>query len=190
MALGHVGVTQAVESPTEQTVPAQECAKFWPAVLDAALADRWWPFATRIVDLALISDDYSDSWQYSYRFPTEAVTFRRIEGDDGWPPGVRIPFRMESDDDGRLVVTDEADARGEVTWRITQAERLPEDFALAASFLLGHYLATPLARERPQLRAMLLEQWKYARNTAWANHSNQQQAAAPRDADWITARDA
>jgi hypothetical protein len=77
MALAQLGVSATIGALTERSKEAKACNLFYVTARDKTLRDFPWPFARRVEDLALVSDDL-DEWSYAYRYPADAVFARRI----------------------------------------------------------------------------------------------------------------
>lgn len=145
-ALLQLGVTSTVVSETERTKEARVCARFWPTVRKQVLRDFAWPFATRFVALALVEEDPTDEWGYSYRYPSDCLYFRRIlSGSRNDNPDQRVPYKIAGDDDGNLIYTDMDEAECEYTVDHEDYIRWPEDALVAAANLLAFYCAPALA---------------------------------------------
>src|ERR1044071_5881014 len=84
MALGHLGIDNDIgDLDTDRTVEARVCRKFYETTCDQVLRDFAWPFAKKLVALALITDaeddDHpTDEWDYQYEVPSDSVMLRRI----------------------------------------------------------------------------------------------------------------
>src|SRR5690348_7183990 len=127
LALSHLGIALRANLVTERSEAARACRAFYATARDQVLRDFPWPFATRTTDLALVTAQPTTEWAYAYRYPAAAVAFRRIlTGATRLDSqATRIPFRLARDDDGALVYTDQADAVGEWTERVEDAEQYP-----------------------------------------------------------------
>lgn len=181
MALGHLGVTTTIASPTENTKERKTMERYYEPTLEAVLRDRDWPFATGFKNPGLVtdfttSDDPTNEWSYSYRYPTDCLRVRRIIGNEGRISANKIPFRTVSDDNGRLIYTDQEDAKIEYTRRITDPARFPPDFMLAISFRLAAYAAPALTRgDQMQLGKRAFQIYVAEFGLAAANAMNEEQ---------------
>lgn len=181
MALGHLAVTTTVASPTENTKERKTLDRYYDIALEAVLRDRDWPFATRYKNPALVTDftaedDATNEWGYAYRYPTDCLKVRRIMGNEGRTSPNKIPFRIVSDDNGRLIYTDQEDAKIEYTVRIADPVRFPPDFIIALSLRLAAYGAPGLTRgDQTKLGQRALELYIAEMGIAAANSMNEEQ---------------
>lgn len=142
LALSHLGVSKEISSLTEKSQEAQACSRFYDTCLSATLRDFAWHFATRYADLALVEEDPTSEWKYSYRYPTDCVKVRKIvSGIRNETEATRLPFMEAQDDSGLLIFTDQQDAQIEYTVLAEDPVRYPPDFTLALSFRLAYYIA-------------------------------------------------
>ena len=79
LALSHIGIGKEVANiETEQSAEASALRRVYDTALRKTLRDFNWPFARVIADLGLIEEDPTDEWDFSYRVPSDCVSFRRI----------------------------------------------------------------------------------------------------------------
>lgn len=189
MALGHLAVTTTVASLTESTKERKTMDRFYETALDAVLRDRNWPFATKFKNPALVEEEPTDEWAFSYRYPTDCLYLRRLVLA-ARASRVRVPFRIVSDDNGRLIYTDQEDALIEYTARITDPVRFPPDLVLALSFRLAAYAAPGLTRgDKDGLGDRALKLYIAELSLAGANALNEEQADQNQpDSEFISER--
>ena len=146
LALSHLGINKEISNiETERSIEALACRRFFPICRDATLEDFEWPFARRFADLALVEEDPTDEWAYSYRYPTNAITIRRIlSGVRNDTLQSRVPYEIVNDDAGKLIYTDLDDASIEYTYRVTNSEHFSPAFVIAMSYRLAHMIAPRL----------------------------------------------
>jgi hypothetical protein len=139
MALGHLGVSQQLTAvDSDGTTEAAACLTFYDTVLDEVLRAYAWPWATKTATLSLVGAAPTTEWAYSYRFPSDAVLFRRVlQTQRVDAPDTSIPFRISHDNTGRLIYTSVMTAVGEYTERVTTASLYPADFVSLVSLLLA-----------------------------------------------------
>jgi len=191
LALSHLGVGKTISNiETDRGDEALACRTFYDVARDEMLRGFPWPFATRIVDLALVEEDPNDEWAYSYRYPTNCMKLRRVlSGIRNDTRQTRVPYKEGADDDGLLIFTDKEDAQLEYTVREENPERFPVDFTLALSFLLAGYIAPRLTAGDPLKKgdfAMRMSSAKAAMAAATA--VNEQQDEEPPETESIAAR--
>lgn len=130
MSLRHLGVGKMIGSFTDASEEARACSFFYDQAKDEVLRDFQWPFATVTVSLALVQQQPTYEWGYSYRLPSDCLAARRILNANitnapfpntfstvgPYPTPLariltaqtRIPYRIMADADGGLIYTDQA----------------------------------------------------------------------------------
>lgn len=150
MALFHLGQGTKIASIDERSAAAQACKTFFEMVRDLVLQDMAWPFATKFAELALVEEDPTTEWSFSYRYPNDCLTFRRIlSGVRTDNRESRVSYIEGQDSEGTLIYTDMANAVGEYTGKITDVSRFSPQFAIAMSYRLAFYIAAPLTSGDP-----------------------------------------
>lgn len=192
IALSHLNIGKEIANvETEQSQEAAACRRFYEAALTATLRDFSWPFATRIVALALIEEDPNDEWQYSYRYPVDCVRVRRVLSgvrDDNRQ--TRSQYKIAQDDAGLIIYSDQDDAEIEYTKDETDPQKFPSDFTLAFSFRLAHYIAPRLTKGDPfNLGEKALKLYAFELSKAQANAVNEEQVSQPAEAEIIRGRE-
>lgn len=206
MALGHVGNSNQIASLTEKSNEARACTLFYEQCRDEVLSAFPWPFATVIDALTLIETDPTTEWGHSYRYPVDALTtFRIPSGFDrlsapgaGWCwtswgyavfPAIPVPYRIVSDDSGKLIYTDMASATIEYTRRLTDVAQFPADFVSALALKLAGEIAPMVTGgDQFKLGPLALQRYEEALVKAQARAANERQQDRPGDADSISAR--
>ena len=157
LALSHLGDTATVASidPPEGSAQAEHCARFYPIARDSLLEMHSWGFATKRVQLALLSSGWPE-WEYAYAQPSGAVNILAIlppESSDDYTTtasgGAAIPqpFSCEVNEDGAQVIyTDQADAVLRYTAIVTNPTLFSPLFVSALSHHLAGMLAGPLLK--------------------------------------------
>lgn len=193
MALAHLGSSKTIQDlDTENSKEAKACRTFYETVVDEVLRNRSWPFATQFADLALVEEDPTDEWSFSYRYPVTCLMVRRI------PSGIRndnrqsrVPYRIGSDDQGKLIYTDKPNASIEYTHtRGREIALWSADMITAVSYTLAARVAPLLTGGDPfKIQDLVLALEQRAMNTAAANAFNEEQAEEIPDSEFIRARD-
>lgn len=129
LALRHLATAKSIASMDEKSTEAIAMAQVYDQAKDEVLRDFPWPFAGRVVSLALVQNQPTPEWGFSYRYPADCIAIRRflspgqIAGPDpsAWgyvqpmsayqsgriaTPQSRVKYRIMSDDDGLLIFTD------------------------------------------------------------------------------------
>lgn len=150
LAISHLGSSKEITSLTERSNEAAACSRFYETALKATLRDFPWPFATRFAALALVEEDPNDEWAYSYRYPSGCLKFRRIlSGSRTDTNSTRVPYKIASDDSGKLVYCDTEDAECEYTVYIDDPTLYPDDFVIAFSLKLSTFIAPRITGADP-----------------------------------------
>lgn len=197
LALAHIASSAELTNvDTERSKEAKACQLVYDEAVKKVLRDFPWPFATRITVLGLVEDlttDTTSEWDYSYRYPTEALFFRKLQNDRHQRIDIRssrIPYRIISDDTGRLVLTDQVDAKAEWTTLIEDPEQFTSDFVIALSHYIA-YLISPriTAGDQFKLGDRAYQHYLIEIEKARVNALNEQQDDDLPDADMILARE-
>ena len=108
LALGHIGEGYEIGNlQTDDSNEASACKRYLWTVINHTLRDFDWPFATKTAVLNAVAMFPTPEWQWSYRLPSDCLRFRRfISGARNLTPQNVIPFRVESDAAGLLLLTD------------------------------------------------------------------------------------
>lgn len=159
MAIRNLGVSSQIADLTnERSKEAQACRLFYPQVLDEVLRDAPWPFATRVTLLAQVAEEPTSEWLFSYRYPANCLTIRRILPESQLRVSMfnateirypalfpRIDFRIARDDDGLLVYSQTDAPYAEWTERVEDPTQYPPDFTSALAWKLSFYIAPSVA---------------------------------------------
>jgi len=169
LALGHIGDSATVSSinPPEGSAQAEHCSRFYPMARDALLEMHSWGFATKRVNLALLTSAYPE-WDYCYAMPSDAINILSIlpnNSSDDYSVGVTAmygmtttplmaggnyqpqPFNCESLDDGTQVIyTDQQYAACRYSGQVIDTTQFSPLFVESLSWLLAGYLAGPVIK--------------------------------------------
>ena len=147
LALSHLGSGKNISNLDEQSQEARAAKQFLSISRDTTLRDFAWPFATKRVCLSLVEETPNTEWGFSYRYPSDAIKLVRIvSGIRNENHQIRIPYKIESDDDGLIMFTDQRDAEIQYTFRQDDVVRFPVDFAIAMSFRLAAYMVPRISK--------------------------------------------
>ena len=191
-ALMRVGVSQLIDDLADETTEATLLNEIFASVRDRVLRARPWPFARKDAALALVEDDPTTEWAYSYRYPSDCVFLRRIYSglyrQD--PRRTQVPYLVASDATGLLLYTDMEEAWMEYTWRLTNPVLMPDDFCSAFAWLLASEIAIPLGRDAGrEYRNDALRQYAMEITTASSAGFNEQTMDDDPPSEFISARD-
>jgi hypothetical protein len=168
LALGHLGVSEEINNlTTERSATASACRRYFTTARDIA-----------------------QRWGYSYRYPSGCLYFRRIlSGTRNETSDSRIPYRIASDDIGKLIYTDKPDAECEFTKSIDNILLWPDDLILAVSFLLAGLIAPRVTRgDGVKLGDRAMAAYAQMKSMSEANAEGEEQAEENPEAESIRAR--
>lgn len=151
LALSHLGVGKEISNlDTDQSSEGAVLRRFYETAKDSTLRDFNWPFATKFRTLALVSENPTTEWIYSYTYPTDCLKIRRIlSGIRTDTRQSRVPYRIVRSDASLLIYTDAETAVLEYTMRADDPGQYPPDFVMALSFRLAHYIAPTVTAGDP-----------------------------------------
>jgi hypothetical protein len=166
LALAHVGNTKGISNiDTDTSVEANMCRLFYDQCLLDMFESFQWPFARTRAELGLVEEDPTPNWKYSYRMPADAGrmiaigdTNLFIAWDFNWAGNwtdngmglMKIPlplYEIVSDNAGKLIYTQIADAVIYYERRVTNPTLWPVSFANALAWRLAAEIALPLSRD-------------------------------------------
>lgn len=178
LALTHLGVGTEIQNlETDKSEAGSACRRVYDTARDATLRDFPWPFATKTRDLSLIETDPNDEWNFSYRYPSDALKVRRLLSGVRTPTNEqRAPFKIVQDDAGLIIYTDQENACAEYVKRETNPDIYPDDFVLALSWRLAMYVAPRLTSGDPyNLRQQAQQMYEVELTRAARNSFNESQ---------------
>lgn len=186
MALGHLGIDKRISALTDDSAAANACNFWMDKVRDEIFDSYPWPFLTTFLSLALVEADPTTEWAYSYTYPSDCRTIRRIlsqQRQDSLQS--RTEFRVV----GELIYTDQVDAIAEYTQSNDVVDNWPMTFQIAFSALLAFYIAPGLISGDPfKLGQRAYQLYLEKSEAAKGNASNEEGAGQPVEAESITGR--
>lgn len=148
MALFHLGVGSTIQDlETENSQEARACRLFYDQARKEILRLSPFPFATKRIELSLITDFEDDDhptteWNYQYQYPSNCLFFRRIlSGQAIDNSSTKIDYKIEYGTSGAIIFTNQAEAECEYTYDVEEVARFQPDFAQALAFRLAAYIA-------------------------------------------------
>jgi len=192
LALSHLGIgTEISNVDTEQSTDAATMRRFYEIAKDECFRDFNWPFATKFATLALVEEDPTEEWGFSYRYPSDCLRLRRIlSGVRNDNRQSRVPYKIGQDDSGLLIYTDMEDAEIEYTKMSDDPSLYPSDFTMALSYKLAFYVAPRLAKGDPfGLGQKSAQNYMLYMNKAANNALNEQQDEEDPQAEYIRSRE-
>jgi hypothetical protein len=202
LALGHIGDSATVSSinPPEGSAQAEHCSRFYPIARDALLEMHPWGFATKRINLALLTSGYPE-WEYCYAMPADALNVLAVlpsdATDDYTSPATSggiyspQPFNVETTDGGvNVIYTDQPNAALRYSGLVTDTTKFGPLFTTSLSWLLASYLAGPVikgdAGTAQAQRCMKMFQILYAQATV--SDANQRRNTLTQSVGWIAGR--
>ena len=201
-ALANVGVASRIANLSEQTTEALQCGLFFEQARMGTFEAFPWPFANRYAtSLTLVggtsATPYNNEWQYAYRYPPAegspaveicARVLRIVQPGLSRRDPKPIPFRIGSDNTGRLILTDWEDPTILYTRYIYDFAQYTQLFVEALTWKLANLIAPSLAKD-PVKTMDLTEKVFYARlSTARAVALSESQFEEDLDAEWVRER--
>jgi hypothetical protein len=144
MALARIQVKQAIGSLTDETPTARLCTRFYEQTRQALLREFPWPFCEQYYTLALAETQPNARWGYSYRYPTGALRINDVVSEQRIPDP-KIPFKVGSDSQGRLIYTDEESAVIAANADISDTSQMDPLFVDAFAWRMAVELSAPLS---------------------------------------------
>lgn len=189
LALSEAGITETVDSPSENSPQAETCRLFFEPVRDHILAAAHWPSAKAAKRLGLlvtrdetadwVSSDPLPGWKHAYAMPADAITPRFMSTYARFESGILSSKRA--------IFTDFENAILVYTKKQEDISLWESTLFLAVAYGLGAFISMPLNGKagraevnRKQANGLIIE----ARETA-ANEADMATDYLP---EWIQAR--
>ena len=169
MAISHLGMGKEIANlDTEQSKEASACRRFYDVAKKAVLLDYNWTFATKQATLNLVEENPNDDWLYSYRYPVDCLTIRRVlSGLRKDTLSSKIPFKIAKDSAGKLIYSDQEDASVEYTEDVDDPSYFSTPFTIALSFKLASMIAPRVTSGDPyKIKQEMLAQYTLELNNA------------------------
>lgn len=176
-AISHLAIGKEIGNvETEKSQEAAACRRFYDTTLDEILRDYPWPFATKMVTLALVQDTPNQEWRHSYRYPPDCLMLRRVlSGRRTDVSESRVPTKVAKDEAGLLIYCDQDAAQIEYTARVLDPLRYPPDFVSAFALLLAAKTGKRITGGDPfKLTERALELYALAISKAQKNATNEE----------------
>jgi hypothetical protein len=213
LALGHIGDAATISSidPPEGSAQAEHCARFYPIARDVLLETHSWGFATKRINLALLSSGFPE-WDYCYAMPADALNILAVLPNDstddysiGTHSGYGLfspplmsggnyqpqPFNCESLEDGTQVIyTDQVNAACRYSGQVEDTAKFSPSFVTTLSWLLAAYLAGPVIKgEAGAAEAKrCLANFQAALSKSVESDANQRRNSIAQNVPWMSAR--
>jgi hypothetical protein len=145
MALRHLGQSEEITSPDEDSNAARSASRFWDMALRIALRGYDWPFAMKAEPLRLVTADPTPEWAWGYEYPLNCLKARRILS------GLRtdnaqsvVPYKVQAGTRGLMILTDQENAWLEFSFLQLDPSIYPAEFTMGLSYLLAFYMASAM----------------------------------------------
>jgi hypothetical protein len=177
MAISHLGTGKDIASITESSEEARACNRFYETAKDSVMEDYPWPFARTFATLNLIATDPTEEWSYSYRYPTDCLRINRLQNERSFETRQsRVNYIIGSDTGGRIIYTNEQNAKIEYTRRISTVTLQSASFNLALSFRLAMLVAPRLTKGDPtKIKSDMYRLYQEELDKVRANAVNEEQ---------------
>lgn len=194
MALSHINVSKPIANlDTENSQEARACRVFYDTARQATLRDFNWPFARKIVTLALVETTPNCQWAFSYQYPSDCLGFRKILSPLSRDTRQsRIPYKeyLSADGTSTVIYTNKELAQGEYTVDVSNSNLFKADFTLAFSLRLASYIAPVVTGGDPfKMGQRALQLYVAEITNAQANAANEEQEPQEPQSEFIRERD-
>lgn len=192
MAISHLGTGKEIANiQTENSSEANACRRFYQTALDETLRDGTWPFATKFATLNLIEQNPTIEWLYSYQYPVDCKHAKRIvSGVPNESRQDRLPYKIVNVPTGRAIYSNQQNAQLEYTVAVDNPDLFPDDFKMALSFRLAHYIAPRLTKGDPfKMGDRAMRMYEFEINRAKATAFNEEQPDELPESEFVRFRD-
>lgn len=147
MALSHIRDKSRIQSIDENSPQAQQCKLVYDTLRDAVLMAHDWRFASKVVTLALHSEDPPADWVYRYGYPSDCVGVRELLVSGASRTDKPLPFEIGLLADGseKTILADDDGACARYTMRVTDEGLFDAQFVVALTWRLAAEIAAPLS---------------------------------------------
>jgi hypothetical protein len=207
LALGHLRGGR-INSLTEGSVQAKECALRYPILRDQMLQDSPWQFAGSIKPLSLLVAEVH-GWAYVYSYPSDCLRVNRIipeyesvvggiglynpwSSPDDTRRGYPLPaveYKVFNLNGAKVIVSNFANLRIDYRVRVTTPTLFSNNFTMALSHLMASDMSIVIAgvESGRALRSDSLAMYEKYLNAGVVNELNEQKAVIAQS-DFITER--
>lgn len=188
-ALMLCGVGDEIANIEERSPEAEACLQFYDSTLERLLVKLRLPSTMKRVALALIEEDPSDEFGYSYATPTDFLSsIKLVSGLIPETSGSHIPFKRVSKDGLDCLWTNQEDAELEYIYRLTDESLFPPLLAEAMEYALAMKIAPRLVRDPAKLGPLLKALDEGMRTSCRANGQNEHFPGTPPESEFIRGR--
>ncbi len=200
----------SINSLTEASVQAQQCALHYPLLRDMVLDDAPWQFAHATKPLSLLSLEIFN-WSYAYQYPTDCHRINRLVAEyeeiDSSSDGTmvsrlrddqlrsqselraQIPYEVFNVSGVKVIGSNEPNLRIDYRGKVEDPTLFSPPFVIALAHLLASEIAIPIAGGEMgmQFRSDALQLYQKYIGAALASDMNEQYHD-PLESEFITIR--
>lgn len=212
LALDAMGSRSSISSLQEPSAEARALSRHYAAALDTMLTAAHWNFARTQVTLTLLNDaslsppqPVPAPWLYEYQYPADCVQLRylmptwsnfpaSVPGASNFPwligPPVRFIVSNDRDSGGNdiaVILSNQSQAVGVYTKRITNPSLFSADFVQAFAHYLGWKISIPLSGDKA-LAKMCFDTADRLSREAQKSNGNEGLTVLDQTPDWMRVR--
>jgi hypothetical protein len=208
LALSHLGDNATIASinPPEGSAQAEHCARFYPFARDSLLEMHTWGFATKRIQLALLSANTGTEWDFEYAVPNDAVNLiavidptasddysQTLENQAVTAGGSYVPqaYSAEISDTGaQVILTDLENAELRYTSLVVDTGSFSPLFNMTLSWHLASLLAGPILKGEAgqQAESRCLKTMQYYLSQAVESDAGQRRINPAHKVAWVSGR--
>lgn len=188
LALGFLGYGNEIQDlDSDTSEEARACLRFYDTARDLLFGTHPWPFIVKFATPALLEEDPTTEWQYSYQLPSDYISMRRIVDQRNAPRDAQSAYAVH----GSALYTDVDDVEIEYNYRNESVTQYPAAFCIALGRLLASYIAPRLVGglQGAQLSAAMEQMFQRDLTYAMATSGNSDSPDVPPDSELIRIRE-
>lgn len=181
---------ETISAFTDETVASEACLNYYQPSRDFVLADFWWNFAGKSVDLGQQAAE-PDEWAFGYTYPPDALKVRYLYTESKLrhlqDP---IPFEVAlAADSTKSIFTNLDAAKCRYTIRLENVNQFDPHFVTALSWYLASEIAIPIAGTAKGriLADRAAQGYQNAIIAAYSANANEEEIGPARDPESIRA---
>ena len=191
MALAHIGYSSSQIDDLDEDSPEAVEIKFWFPRKLGELLEMWpWEVAQKWETLTLVEENPNEDYLFSYRYPPDCVFAGALyvantvgtiisEGE--------LPYVTAEDAQGKLILTNQAQAGLKYTGRRNSTAYWSEAFCSALAWFIAADIALPLSKD-VTYQTNAAQQFNEANKQAQVNSINETTDEPPAQSSGMKAR--
>ena len=201
MALAHLGVQKSIVNiETDQSNEARACKIFYNQAVREILEDFPWPFATVLMQLALVENFASPEYKNGYAYPSNCMVVRRLFSQYGRNKNDDVQSRVDyrrvqvaspanAGQQIQVILCDHDNMWVEYTSNDSTVSDWSPSFISALSYKLATYIAPQVAGGDPfKLGPQAMQNYMQALRTAETHAANEEIQPPQRLGEFIDSR--